>query len=135
MKTDPNCIFCKIIAREIPAEIVYEDNEHLAFLDINPSAPGHTLLIPKAHKQWWLELTHHESNSLFNAARKIGTSLKESLGSDFVRLNITGTDINHVHIHLIPLCISDKHSMNNRVGYDKTNPSRLSAKIRKNLSF
>ncbi len=131
MRTDPNCSFCKIVKKEIPAEIIYEDDEFVAFLDINPSAKGHSLLIPKFHKHWWLDLSEEEINESFNTAKIIGMKLKKVLKSDFVRLNITGTDVPHFHIHLIPLNIGETNSMNDRFSYKEGETKDLSELIRK----
>jgi len=100
---DPNCIFCKIVKKEIPAEIVFEDNTTIAFLDIDPKAPGHTLLIPKEHYQWFIELPEQLSDKLFRNAKLLAIDLKKKYAADYVRLGIVGTDVPHTHIHLIPL--------------------------------
>jgi histidine triad (HIT) family protein len=108
METEENCIFCKIGRGEIPAEVVYQDAHVVAFLDINPKAPGHTLVIPKAHYPWFYQLPDEESDFLFRAAKKIAQDLKEKNNADFVRLSIVGTDVPHVHVHLLPQKFADK---------------------------
>ncbi len=97
-----NCIFCKIAKGEIPADKVYEDDKVIAFLDIHPKAPGHTLLIPKEHHRWFYEMPDAIAADLFNAAKLVALKLKADYSSDFVRLGIVGTDVPHVHVHLIP---------------------------------
>ncbi len=97
------CIFCKIVKGEIPANKIHEDASTLAFLDIHPKAPGHTLLIPKDHHRWFLDMPDTLSDDLFRVAKKLGQKLKEDYRADYVRLGIVGTDVPHVHIHLIPL--------------------------------
>jgi histidine triad (HIT) family protein len=97
-----NCIFCKIGRGEIPAKKTYEDEKVLAFLDINPKAPGHTLLIPKAHYEWFQELPDDLSDHLFRVSKRLATELKASYGADYVHLSIVGKDVPHVHVHLIP---------------------------------
>lgn len=97
------CIFCKIVKGEIPSNKIYEDDEFLAFLDIHPKAPGHTLLIPKAHYTWFTDVPNDLSDKLFRNAHKISQELKEKYKADYVRLGIVGTDVPHTHIHLIPL--------------------------------
>lgn len=97
-----NCIFCKIARSEIPSQKVYEDEQSLAFLDIHPKAPGHTLLIPKAHYQWFDELPDDLSDHLFRVAKQLAKKQKESSDTDYVHLSIVGKDVPHVHIHLIP---------------------------------
>jgi histidine triad (HIT) family protein len=97
-----NCIFCKIARGDIPAEKTYEDDTSLAFLDIHPKSPGHTLLIPKEHYQWFDELPDGLSDHLFRTAKKLAKDLKQQDGTDYVHLSIVGKDVPHVHIHLIP---------------------------------
>ena len=101
-----NCIFCKIGRGEIPKkpeEKVYEDDLSMAFFDIHPKAPGHTILIPKAHYQWFEEMPDEVSDPLFRTAKSIAQKLKSEYSAELVRLSIVGTDMPHVHIHLIPL--------------------------------
>jgi histidine triad (HIT) family protein len=104
---DPNCIFCKIAHKEIPSQITFEDESCVAFLDIHPKAPGHTLLIPKDHYQWFIDTPDELSDKLFHNAKKLSQKLKEEYGADYVRLGIVGTDIPHTHIHLLPLKFKD----------------------------
>lgn len=97
-----NCIFCKIGRGEIPADKVYEDDTVVAFLDIHPKAPGHTLLIPREHHRWFIDMPDSLSDDVFRAAKRVAQKLKEEYDADFVRLGIVGTDVPHVHVHLIP---------------------------------
>lgn len=101
--TDSNCIFCKIARKEIPSQITYEDENLIAFLDISPKSPGHTLLIPKKHYPWFTDLPDTLSNTLFRTAKSLAKKLKDEYQADYVRLGIVGTDIAHTHVHLIPL--------------------------------
>lgn len=103
-----NCIFCKIAAGEVSADRVYEDDAVVAFLDISPKAPGHTLLVPKTHYQWFQDLPDDMYTNLFLAAKKIAQDIKVQNNADYVRLGIVGTDVPHVHIHLVPQKLSDK---------------------------
>lgn len=102
-----NCIFCKIAAGEVPAEKVYEDERVVAFLDIHPKAPGHTLLIPKEHHRWFYDLPDDTAADLFRSAKTVALKLKSEHQADFVRLGIVGTDVPHVHVHLIPQHFKD----------------------------
>lgn len=102
------CVFCKIIKGEIPAEKIYEDGEILAFLDIKPVNPGHTLIISKRHYEK-METTPDEIVSdVFVGAKKIMKSIKKAMFADFVALSVVGIDVPHFHIHLIPRYFSDK---------------------------
>lgn len=100
-----DCIFCKIIKGEIPCYRIYEDDLVLAFLDVNPKANGHTLIIPKQHT---LDLTSIDNNTLVHImeiARKISKILEEKLnatGITLVQNNGTPQEVKHFHLHLIP---------------------------------
>ncbi len=101
-----DCIFCKIIAGDIPAYKVYENDNVLAFLDINAKTYGHTLVIPKKHYRDLLELTNCEINYLDEIA-KVANILSDKLGCDGINLEnncgtAAGQEVFHVHFHLIP---------------------------------
>ncbi len=102
MTTDPNCIFCKIVSGEVPTHCLYENEFVIAFPDIHPEAPGHTLVIPKEHHQWFYEMPGEIATEWFSAAQMIALKLKEDHQSDYVELKIVGIDVPHAHIHLIP---------------------------------
>ncbi len=133
MKTDPNCIFCKIIKAEVPSHKVYEDEEFFAFLDVNPSSEGHTLLVPKDHQEWWLDLSEKKIGDAFKTAQHIAKKLKEELASDFVRVNVTGTDVPHFHVHLIPLKLAQDHSLYKRSKYSEGSAEALAKRISSRL--
>jgi histidine triad (HIT) family protein len=104
-----NCIFCKIALGEIPSRKVHhEDNSIVSFLDIDQAVPGHTLVIPVGHYQWFYELPDDIASKLFRAARQVAQELKEEMNADYVQLSIIGTDIPHVHIHLLPRFLKNK---------------------------
>jgi histidine triad (HIT) family protein len=103
-----NCIFCKIIAGEIPAEkIIYEDDKILAFLDINPVTYGHTLIIPKEHYPYMPDVPDELLSYCFIKAKELMISIKKAMEADFVTISVVGTDVPHFHIHLIPRKLND----------------------------
>ena len=97
-----NCIFCKIANGEIPVQKVYEDDLVLAFPDNKPTTPGHTLLIPKTHYQWFQDLPDELSDHLFRTAKTLAKKLKTENSADYIHLSIVGRDVPHVHVHLMP---------------------------------
>ena len=113
-----DCIFCKIISKEIPTKILYEDEYTIAFLDAFPVAKGHTLVIPKQHYAKIQDLPSEINEKLFNTVHKLipkGDSLQ---GSTLVTIHNgkdSGQEIPHVHVHLIPRSKNDSagpvHSM------------------------
>lgn len=113
-----NCIFCKIIAGEIPASKIYEDNSFLAFLDINPVSKGHSLIIPKIHIKWMHEANDKLIEKSFVLTKKIMKNMKEKLPCDYVQVSIVGKDVPHFHIHLIPRFLNEDVKLNDRPHID-----------------
>lgn len=97
-----DCIFCKIAAGEIPVQKTYEDEHIIAFPDIHPKKPGHTLVVPKAHYRWFEEMPDDAGDHLFRAAKLIALDLKKKYQAYYVQLSIVGKDVPHVHVHLVP---------------------------------
>jgi histidine triad (HIT) family protein len=96
------CIFCKIAKGEIPTQKTYEDEFVIAFPDIHPKSPGHTLVIPKEHYRWFWQMPDELSDQLFKAAKKIAEQLVKEQQTEYIRLSIMGDEVPHVHIHLLP---------------------------------
>jgi histidine triad (HIT) family protein len=94
-----DCIFCKIVAGEIPSYKIYEDEKYLAFLDIFPWCEGHTLVIPKTHVRWVWD--YPELGEYFEVVGRIAKHHRDVKG-DGVRSEIFGWDVPHAHIHLLP---------------------------------
>jgi histidine triad (HIT) family protein len=101
-----DCIFCKIVRGEIPYYKIYEDNDFLAFLDINPVSLGHTLLIPKFHYRWVYDVPNF--GEYWQTAQKLALSIKNSsLNPEYISFLTMGTEVPHAHIHLIPRSSGD----------------------------
>ena len=101
------CLFCKIIRNEIPSKKVYEDSDVVAFLDINPTAIGHTLVVPKKHFQDIYDVDESSLSKAMNIAKKISILLKDKFGADGVNIiqntgHVAGQIVMHFHIHVIP---------------------------------
>lgn len=102
-----NCIFCKIIAGDIPSVKVYEDEHVYAFMDIMPLSKGHTLLIPKIHREFIYDMTSEEAANLFSAAPKIAAAINETFAPEGMNLlnnngAKAGQSVFHFHMHFIP---------------------------------
>ncbi len=102
-----NCLFCKIINKEIPAEIIYEDEDSLGILDIHPRAPGHTMVLPKNHAATIFDLELSEIGRVFGGVKKTAELLKNAFQPDGFTIGINqglaaGQTIEHLHIHVIP---------------------------------
>ena len=119
---DKNCLFCKIVAKELPAEIVYEDDNFLAFMDINPRSPGHTLVIPKDHYRWVWDVP--KAGEYFELVKKIARAQQKAFGLESIWSKIVGEDVPHAHIWIFP---------DPRAPGDKNDFKGNAEKIRKNL--
>ncbi|MBI5079137.1 HIT family protein [Candidatus Wolfebacteria bacterium] len=102
-----NCLFCKIANKEISADIIYEDDDVVAVLDIQPRAPGHAMILPKIHAENILELPEGNIQGVFAAVKKTVGLLEKSLKPDGFTIGInhgrvSGQTIDHLHIHVIP---------------------------------
>ncbi|MDD5152642.1 MAG: HIT domain-containing protein [Candidatus Pacebacteria bacterium] len=95
-----DCIFCKIVKGEIPSHKVYEDNDFLAFLDINPRSPGHTLVIPKKHYRWVWDVPN--IGKYFEATSKIAKAQQKAFGNEAIWSRIMGDEVPHAHIWIFP---------------------------------
>lgn len=96
-------IFTKIINREIPGHIVAEDENHIAILDINPNAKGHTLCIPKREVNKIFDLPEQEYLDLMTFSRKVAIALEKAVSCERIGVSVIGLEVSHVHVHLIPL--------------------------------
>ena len=96
-------IFTKIVKGEIPSYRVYEDQNFLAFLDINPLKKGHTLVIPKKEVDYIFDIDSKEYQNLWNTAKKIALGMEKVIECNRISIVVMGLEVPHAHIHLIPL--------------------------------
>lgn len=117
-----DCIFCKIINGDIPCYKIYEDEVVLAFLDVNPKANGHTLIVPKNHT---LDITTIDNDTLihiFNTAKKLTKLLEERLnikGYTLAQNNGKPQEVKHFHLHIIPVYESEEEIIDVKEVYEK----------------
>lgn len=95
-----DCIFCKIGRREIPAEIVYEDDIFLAFLDINPQSPGHTQVILKQHYRFVWDVPN--IGAYFEVVKKIALAQQKAFGEQVIWSKVMGDEVPHAHVWVFP---------------------------------
>src|SRR5277367_1306075 len=105
--SDPDCIFCKILAGDLHAQIVDEDERTIAFMDIAPATRGHALVIPRAHSRDIFEASQEDLEATVLAARRLAGRARERLGAEGINLlNSAGAaawqTVFHLHIHVIP---------------------------------
>ena len=112
----PDCIFCKIVRGELPSYKVYEDENTLAFLDINPVNPGHTLVIPKKHTTDIFEIEDGEWDAVMGVVRRVSHALEKSLRPTGINLAMNnrsgaGQVVFHAHVHIMPRFPNDGHEL------------------------
>ena len=124
-------IFSKIVASEIPCYKVAEDEKHFAFLDINPVAPGHTLVIPKKEVDYIFDLSEQDYTDLQNFARKVAKAMEQAIPCKRIGVVVMGLEVPHTHIHLIPI---NKESDMNFFREKLSLPAEEMAKIAESIS-
>ena len=105
--SDPHCVFCRIVTREFPAEILWEDDRVIAILDINPIHYGHALVIPKHHARDLLTLNEDDLHAVMLATQKVARALVQGLGLEGFNIfsnngRIAGQSVFHFHMHVTP---------------------------------
>ncbi|MBK9324386.1 MAG: HIT domain-containing protein [Bdellovibrionaceae bacterium] len=125
-----DCIFCKIINRELPASFIYEDETCMAFLDIHPITEGHALVIPKHHQERFTQLNNEVAGHLFKVAHKILNAIEDSeIKSEGANLflsdgTVAGQEVMHSHLHIAPTFKGDGQ----RVGFSHSDPEMFPRK-------
>ena len=104
---DPDCVFCKIVAGELPARLLHADETVVSFLDISPATPGHALVAPRAHRRDLWEIEDEELAAVSLTARKVAAALRDVLAAPGMWLHqvsgeVAGQDVFHYHLHVIP---------------------------------
>jgi histidine triad (HIT) family protein len=117
MAHDPDCIFCKIVAGEIPCLKLYEDDDTLAFMDINPANPGHCLAIIKDHHPTLFDIPEAALARVASTAKRIATAVNDALepdGLNLVQANGPGAlnSVPHLHVHILPRYTGDDLKLN-----------------------
>lgn len=126
-------IFTKILNGEIPSYKVAEDENHFAFLDINPNAKGHTLCVPKKEENKVFDLDEDAYLDLMRFSRKIAKAIEKSIECKRVGLSVIGLEVPHVHVHLIPLNEMKEMTFNDKVSMSDADFKSLATKIQSNL--
>ncbi|MBI5906610.1 HIT domain-containing protein [Candidatus Saccharibacteria bacterium] len=123
-------IFTKIIKGEIPCHKVYEDDKSLAFLDIFPIVPGHVLVVSKKQVEYLWDLPDEDYQAVMAACKKVANRLREVLKVKYVGVKVVGTDVPHVHIHLVPFNHAKEYYKRRGLNQvDDTELANLAAKL------
>ena len=130
-----SCIFCKLVAGEIPSLRIYEDNDTVSFLELMPSAPGHAMVILKKHGNNILDYTQEELGTLMGTVQKVTEKIENALQTDSITIGINHKErrgVPHLHVHLIPRWEDDKGRVLQGIVHNKPKESReeIAKKIR-----
>jgi histidine triad (HIT) family protein len=98
-----DCLFCRIARGELPAHIAYEDDHILAFLDLHPIRPGHTLVIPRAHHEWFEDLPEDLATRVTTCGQRLAGAMKRLYAVERVAFFYTGIHVRHAHAHVVPM--------------------------------
>jgi histidine triad (HIT) family protein len=133
-----DCLFCKIIEKEIPTEILYEDTDVVAFLDIKSTNKGHVLVLPKKHYKNFLETHKEEFNKIFGVCQKIAKAQMKALnaGGFNIMINnnkVAGQLIDHLHVHVIPRFENDGLKHWPQGAYNESEKKKIFNKIKGEL--
>ena len=101
------CVFCKIGRDELPAHFVYRDDDYVAFLDIRPLNPGHTLVVPKSHNRWVWDVPG--IGKYFEVTTRVARVLQKTMKTEWIAADVAGMGVHHAHIHLVPRFPDDGH--------------------------
>lgn len=131
-----NCIFCKIINKEIPGKIIYEDSQCIAFLDLSQATYGHTLVVPKKHFSNILEVDNDTLAHLFIVVKDLSNQIIEKCHAKGLNVltntnEIAGQTVNHFHIHILPRYDSHELEIHFTDNSEKTNLNEVFEKITK----
>lgn len=126
-------IFTKIIEGELPSYKVYEDENFIAFLDINPNAKGHTLCVPKEEIDKIFDMGEHMFLQLMQFSRKVALAIGKTVPCKRVGMAVVGLEVPHVHVHLIPLNEMDDIRFTKKVKITAEEFENLAAAIKANI--
>jgi histidine triad (HIT) family protein len=96
-------LFTKLINRELPAHVLFEDDSFFSFLDIHPMARGHALVVPKREEDYFFDLREDELSNILPFAKKVATAIEQVVECKRVGLSVVGLEVPHAHLHLIPI--------------------------------
>lgn len=134
-----DCLFCKIAAGKVPADIVYEDGDTVAFLDIRPNNPGHALVIPRVHSPNIYDMSDESLETLMRTVKRVATAVKAGMQADGINISMNndpaaGQMVFHTHVHIIPRFMDDGHTHWSHKKYEEGESKKVAEKIKRAFS-
>ena len=126
-------IFSKIVKNELNCFKVFEDKNHLAFLDIRPNTRGHTLCIPKKENDYIFDLSEKEFLDLMRFARIVALGIENAISCSRVAISVVGLEINHTHIHLIPINSMEDVNFSHKITFSEKEMKNITNKIKDSI--
>jgi len=126
-------IFSKIIAGEIPCYKIAEDENHIAFLDVNPNAKGHTLCVPKKEINKLFDLDATSYAALMEFSRTVALGLRKTVPCKRIGMTVIGLEVPHVHVHLVPLNVMEDTTFGKKEQIDADEMTALAKQIAASL--
>jgi histidine triad (HIT) family protein len=132
---EEDCVFCKIVNKEIPAHVVYEDEDFIAILDHRPLTKGNSLIIPKKHYRWVYDVPNF--GNYFEVAKKVGLAAQKLYDAEWISFITLGWEVPHAHIRVIPRYKNDPHStlvdINKFDHFSKEEMEKIAEEIKTNI--
>ena len=137
-RMDAGCVFCKIVAGELPSLKVYEDDATLAFLDIHPVNPGHTLVVPKRHSKNIFDVSSQDWTAVTRVVQNLAHAIEKAVSADGININMNnrehaGQVVEHLHVHIIPRFKGDGFKLWHQTSYKDGEATAVQEKIRAQL--
>ncbi len=134
-----DCVFCKIVSGKLPSYKVYEDERHIAFLDINPFSVGHTLVCPRRHGETLWDMDEHEIAEIFKVASKVSMGVVAATNADGFRImqnngEAANQAVAHIHVHVIPHKMEDKGKFMNRLKISGDEMAKVASAIKSEIA-
>ena len=130
-----DCIFCKLVAKQIPAVVVFEDNDVISFMELHPSAPGHVMVILKKHGKTLFDYEDNDLGKLMVGVKKVAQKVQKAMNTDSLTIGINHMEkrgVPHLHVHIIPRFDGDKGGIMQTIVNNKPKEDRegIANKIR-----
>ena len=135
---EEDCVFCKIVAGKLPSHRVYEDERHVAFLDISPFSAGHTLVCPRRHGETLWDMDEREIADVFRVASRVSMGVVAAMNADGFRImqnngEAANQAVAHIHVHVIPSKLEDKGKFS-RLKISEDEMTRIAEAIRAEIA-